>query len=180
MKEIEVKILNIDIANIEAKIKQLGGKKIADDFLIDRVFDTPEGTLKQTKSLLRLRTNGTTSFLTFKNNASIQNGIRTTDEYETAVDNADIMHTILTSLGYEQIRYREKKRISYLLGEVRIEIDEYPTIPPYIELEGTEENIPQTVTQLGFTMQETVPWTVTELLTHYKQDEDYQAFSGNK
>ena len=43
---------------------------------------------------------------------------------------------MLEILGYEYKNYQESKRIRYYLNDVEIDIDTWPMIPTYMELEG--------------------------------------------
>ena len=46
---------------------------------------------------------------------------------------------ILNELGYRYRNYQENRRITYILNEVEIDIDFWPMIPPYVEIEGKSE-----------------------------------------
>ena len=61
-------------------------------------------------------------------NSTLENEIVVSDFEET-----DIM---LNKLGYFSHTYQESKRTRYLLGEVEIDIDTWPYIPTYVEIEG--------------------------------------------
>ena len=43
---------------------------------------------------------------------------------------------MLEVLGYNYRNYQENKRIKYYLNDVEIDIDSWPMIPTYMELEG--------------------------------------------
>ena len=47
---------------------------------------------------------------------------------------------MLELLGYKHRAYQENKRVRYLLGDVEIDIDSWPLIPTYVELESDSEN----------------------------------------
>lgn len=48
-------------------------------------------------------------------------------------------YLFLKELGYEELSYQENKRITYILRDVTFDIDTYPMIPTYLEIEGTNE-----------------------------------------
>lgn len=48
----------------------------------------------------------------------------------------DTMHEILEQLGYRSKAYQENCRDSYSFDGVEIEIDHWPRIPAYMEVEG--------------------------------------------
>jgi adenylate cyclase, class 2 len=87
----------------------------------------------------------------------VRNGIREhsladVKEIELGIEDFSKAKDLLQELGFFHKNYQEKKRTSYTLhNEIKIEIDEWPLIPPYLEIEGPEsESIYQTVDQLGY------------------------------
>jgi len=59
-------------------------------------------------------------------------------------------------MGYFHKKLVEKKRTSYLLNDTKIEIDEWPLIPPYIEIEGQDEKIIYEIAEkLGYSKDKT-------------------------
>ena len=46
---------------------------------------------------------------------------------------------MLEILGYQNKGYQENKRIQYALDGVEIDIDTWPLIPTYVEIEGEDE-----------------------------------------
>lgn len=62
------------------------------------------------------------------------------------------------------------------MNNTKIEIDEYPKIPPYIEIEGSEENIEKTVGLLGYTMSDTCTLTATEVIQEAGENSEFLTF----
>ncbi|OGH68922.1 MAG: hypothetical protein A3J66_02150 [Candidatus Magasanikbacteria bacterium RIFCSPHIGHO2_02_FULL_47_14] len=176
MKETELKILDINPDTFVARLEALGAKKIATRKIIDKQFDTPAGDINKKKELLRLRKDDEQGFLAFKTNRVKTEHIQSCDEFEVAVSDIETAEKIIIGLGFIQTRYREKIRTSYLLDDVRVEIEKYPTIPYYIELEGDEPAITALVEKLGYTMDSTTSWTATKVLKHYGEDPSLQVF----
>ncbi len=90
-------------------------------------------------------------------NRKIVNGIRQhaindVKEIEIQIDSIDKGKLFLEELGYFHKNYQEKKRISYILSEnTHIDIDMWPHIPPYIEIEADNEIIVyETLEKLGY------------------------------
>lgn len=168
MKEIEVKLLEVDADAVQEKLLLLGAEKILDALLTNTAFDAADGSIRTKKDLLRLRSYGKDKHvLTYKQRRTTTGGFQSCDEFEVAVHDPHAAETFLAALGYTPYRYTEKRRVSYLLGGARIEIDSYPGIPTYIEIEGTPEQISETLDVLGYTMSQTVPWTAAEVRAHY-------------
>ena len=62
------------------------------------------------------------------------------DEVETKIDNAEAMGVFLEKIGFKAFRQQEKRRHSFILNKVLVEIDEWPSIPVYVETEGQHED----------------------------------------
>ena len=46
---------------------------------------------------------------------------------------------VLNELGYQSHTYQENNRIRYMLNGVELDIDSWPYIPTYLEIEGKSE-----------------------------------------
>ena len=66
MKEVEVKILEINRSKIEKELVHLGAKRILDGEIETTFFDFPDHTLLRKRNLLRLRKENDNIELTFK------------------------------------------------------------------------------------------------------------------
>lgn len=88
---------------------------------------------------IRLRTNGHKTTLTIKNIIN-NDEIGGTEELEIEVSDFEKTNQILEELGYKHRNYQENKRITYELDGVEIDIDSWPLIPDYVEIEGKNEN----------------------------------------
>ena len=129
--EIEERILEIDKEEVIKKLEELGAKKIGEWFYKRYTYDF---TPKRESEWIRLRTNGVETTLTYKNVETRE--IDGTKELEISVDDFDETNEFLKILGYEYKNYQENKRIRYMLNDVEIDIDTWPMIPSYMELEG--------------------------------------------
>jgi transcriptional regulator with XRE-family HTH domain len=58
---------------------------------------------------------------------------------------------LLRLTGLTPRSYQENLRASYTLGAVRLEVDEWPRVPPYPEIEADADGIPLAVTPTGAT-----------------------------
>ncbi len=129
--EYEVRLLEVDIPSMVLKIEKLGGKKVGDWFQKRYVYDTNP---KHPSKWYRLRTNGIETTLTYKNVE--KNTIDGTKELEIVVSDFDKTNEMMELLGYTHKGYQENKRIRYMLDGVEIDIDSWPLIPTYMEIEG--------------------------------------------
>ena len=72
-------------------------------------------------------------------------------EIEIKVDNFDTANELIEEMGYYKKKLIEKKRTSYKLKDSNIEIDEWPLINPYIEIEAkSKKEIYNIVNLLGY------------------------------
>lgn len=149
--EIEVKVLEIDVDMVILLLDKLGAERIGEKKQRRFVYDF---TPKKENAWVRLRTNGSETTLTIK---EIKNeDIDGTKEIEIIVGDFDKTNFLLEKLGYINKSYQENKRISYLLEGVEVEIDFWPRIPPYLEVEGKSvEEVKKIVTLLGFDFSKT-------------------------
>lgn len=136
MKEIEVKIRNIDKEEIIKKIEKLGGKKIFTGKVIDYRFDTPNRDLSRQGKALRIRQKGKYIYLNFKGKKKSIENITGRDEIGVKLSNFKTMHKILNELGYIKIFELNKYRTEYRFKNITFDIDEYLGMPPILEIEG--------------------------------------------
>lgn len=157
--EFEVKILEINVDEIVKKLGSLGAKKIIERKMRRYVYDIEPGN---PNLWLRLRDDGERITLTVKEIKG--KGVDGTKEIEVDVDNFEKMNEILNKLGFFHKAYQENKRISYKLGSIEIEIDFWPKIPAYLEIEGESvEDVEKTVEFLGFKMSQTTTLNTYEI-----------------
>ena len=145
--EIEERVLEINPEEIIKRLGDLNATKVGEWNQKRYVYDFIP---KISGKWIRLRTNGDKTTLTIKNLVSSR--VDGTQELEIEVDDFDRTNLILKELGYEAKGYQENRRIQYTYNGVEIDIDYWPLIPTYVEVEGpSEEAIYKTVEALGFT-----------------------------
>ena len=132
--EYEVRVLEVDVKEIEKKLKEVGAKFCWDHLQKRYVYDFMP---KIEGKWIRLRTNGDKTTLTIKNIVSSQ--IDGTQELEIVVDDFEKTNSILNELGFVAKGYQENRRRQYILDGVEIDIDYWPLIPTYLEIEGKSE-----------------------------------------
>ena len=147
--EIEAKFLDIDKESIRKKLIDIGASLILSDRLMKRKnFDFPDGQLYKIDGWARVRNEGDKITMSYKqvDDRSLQG----TKEVNLIVNNFDTACKFLESLGLEAKTYQETKRESWQLGDVEIEIDTWPWVPTFLEIEGpSEEKVKKTASKLG-------------------------------
>ena len=144
--EYEAKVLNIDVDNFRAILKEQGAKKVNQLSFQRYVFDTIP---KHESRWVRLRGDGQHTTLTVKEITSSE--IDGTNEWEVTVSDINIALKILEKIGIQPRGYQENTREEYELDGVEISIDHWPKLKPYIEIEGSSrEEVVKTAEKLGF------------------------------
>lgn len=139
-REIEVRFLEIDPQDIIKKLLMIGAKDLGEELMEETIFyDVNKKWLEENK-MVRLRKTPTKQILTYKHsfNPHSPDG---TEEIEMTVDDLAQTKALLEALGLKAFRIQEKKRRSFLWDGVKIEIDEHPLVPVYLEIEGPSEQL---------------------------------------
>lgn len=161
--EYEVRILDINVEKIIEKLESLGATKEWDCVQKRYVYDFIP---KLDSKWIRLRTNGMRTTLTIKN--VVTSEIDGTQELEIEVDNFERTHLILKELGYEAKAFQENRRVQYVLNGVEVDIDYWPQIPTYLEIEGaSEEAVYNVVEALDFTKEDCTSLDVDSIYRSY-------------
>ncbi|WP_036967983.1 class IV adenylate cyclase [Promicromonospora kroppenstedtii] len=144
--EHEGKILDIDPAAVERTILDKGGQKFGEKLMRRYVYDIVPGDMSK---WIRLRDTGQETTLTVKEIKS--DAIDGTHETEVVVDSFEETNALLGMLGFTAKSYQENKRVSFVLDGAEIEIDSWPRIPTYLEIEAaTAEEVIRIAGLLGF------------------------------
>ncbi len=164
--EFEVKILDVDVDDILGRLKRIGARKVKERKMRRFVYDiSPE----KKNSWIRLRDDGEKNTLTIKEIED--DSISGTKELEIEVDDFDKTNQLLNKLGFFAKAYQENKRVSFKAEGVDVEIDSWPKIPTYIEIEGrSEKEVEDLVRMLGFGMEDVTSKSVTEIYLNYGID----------
>ena len=95
-------------------------------------------------------------------------GIQQMLETEMEVPSIKEANGVLEALGYSYKSYQEKERVTYVLDGYELDIDTWPGIPTYVEVEGTsKEDLKKILKKLGYSMKDTVSCTADEIYEMY-------------
>jgi len=171
MKEIEVKILEINRERIEGTLTSLGAKRIFDGDIQTFFFDFKDGAIIKSRDVLRLRKEQNIIELTYKK-VHITQTAKVAEEYSVEVSNFETMKKILENLGLLITENMQKHRISYTLDRARFDIDsyygDYGYIPEFLEIEAQNtDSIHKYAELLGFKAKDCLPWSTNELIHYY-------------
>lgn len=133
--EFEIRVLEINDEEIIEKLEKLGATKIGEYDQKRYVYDLIP---KNNGKWIRLRTNGEKTTLAYKD--VISDIIDGTKEIKFEVRDFDEAKEFMERIGIKHRSYQENKRIQYYLFDgVEIDIDTWPMIPTYLEIEGKSE-----------------------------------------
>jgi adenylate cyclase class 2 len=173
MKEIEVKILNVNRIRIEEVLSNLGAEKVFDNEIETLFFDFKDNSIVKAKNVLRLRKEEGRSELTFKR-VTYNEAAKVAEEVGTEVSDPKNTQIILEALGLTVIDSMRKHRVSYKLKDTRFDIDkyqgDYEYVPEFLEIEGANtEEIHKYANLLGYDKKDCLPWSTPELINHYSK-----------
>lgn len=151
--EIEAKWLAIDAERIRVKLREIGAVTVAPKRMMTRKnFDYPDGRLERIGGWVRLRDEGNKMTLSYKQ--LHDRTLHGTKEVNVIVGDFAATESFLIAIGLEQKSVQQTSRESWLLGDVEIELDEWPWIKPFMEIEAkTEHALLSTAEKLGLDMQ---------------------------
>ena len=149
--EIETKVLGIDSGKIEARLAELGAKSIGKTRLVVdwyRPVGTKEG---EDQWYLRIRSNSEGKHeVTWKAKSEILGTTRKHKEINFNTEEPEKLSELFESIGLEKYAHQEKDRTSFSYKDWRFDLDRYPQMPPFLEIEGTsEEHVKEAMALLG-------------------------------
>ena len=121
------------------------------------------------KQWIRVRQTGNKATIAIKhiladNGTDLQQMLET----ELEVSNVKEANSLLEALGYVYKSYQEKERITYFFDGYELDIDTWPGIPSYVEIEGkSEADLEKIINKLGYSMKDTVSCTADEIYIKY-------------
>ena len=146
--EREVKLRVEDAASARVTIAAAGGElKRARRLQRDCVYDTPDASLRNAGSVLRLRVEESRVVLTFKGPVQ-PSSMKLREEIETDVSDGASLGLLLERLGFRIMFRYEKFREEYSLAGCLAALDETP-VGTFVELEGGDSAIRDAATVLG-------------------------------
>jgi len=149
--EIETKVLDIDARDIKVKLVSLGAKKIQDTRLIVdwyRPMGIKEG---EDPWFLRIRSYSDGKHeVTWKAKSDILGTARRHKEINFNIGEPEKLGDLFEEIGLEKYAHQEKDRTSFTYKDWQFDIDQYPGMPAFLEIEGnSEEHVNEAIVLLG-------------------------------
>ncbi|HTQ79998.1 MAG TPA: class IV adenylate cyclase [Thermoanaerobaculia bacterium] len=133
--EREIKFPAVELDKLRGRLTELEAERLGpaafeDNWILDRKEE-----LLASGRILRLRTDGQRSRLTFKGPLHIEGNMKVREEREVDIGSADEARALFENLGYSVVRRYQKMREEWQLGGVTIALDHTP-IGDFAEFEG--------------------------------------------
>ena len=150
-QEIETKVLNIDADRVIRKLIELGAQKTKETILrVD--WWRPKGIGEgEDPWFLRIRSNSEGNHeVTWKAKSEILGTTRRHKEINFNIAEPEKLSDLFEELGLEFYAHQDKERTSFTLKDWAFDIDRYPKMPAYLEIEGTSEaHVNEAIVLLG-------------------------------
>ena len=149
--EIETKVLDIDVATITVRLEEFGAKKILDTRLTVDWYRTASLKDGEDQWYLRIRTDSTgKSEITWKGKSTSLGVSHSRPEINLSIDDPSQYAEFFKAIDLAPYAHQEKDRRSFTLGDWRFDLDTYPGMAPYLEIEGpSEASIKAAMKKLG-------------------------------
>lgn len=159
-REHEIKILDIDVKDLEGKLEALGAKKVFDGERILTTYDTPERKYTFEKKIIRI---------TEEDKVKLSVNLPGVESIKLFTSKKEETEDFLAQLGINPIARVSARRISYEWDKVDFDIDIFPEVPPFLEID-TEHlliHLENLLTSLGIEKNKRVTCGTEEVFSEY-------------
>lgn len=159
--EIEATYVNIDKTKLRTQLEAAGAKLLQPETLMRRtIFDIDD------YSFARVRNEGNRITMSYKHLDQLSlSGMK---EICLEINDFDDGVNFLKALGMKPKAEQETYREEWRLDDVEIDIDTWPWIPSYVEIEGpSEESVKAVASKLGFDMADSLYGSVDQVYSLY-------------
>jgi adenylate cyclase class 2 len=170
-KEIEIRFKEINVEKIKTHLLKNGFEDLGEDFFTEVIFyDKALEWVKNRKvqtTYVRLRKTKTGVLLTYKNH---RQDIKTVEasEIEFYVSSLEAARDFLKAMNLTDYRTQEKKRHTYKKDNLVVDIDTWPQVPTYLEIEGpSEQALKSTAELLGLKWADAIYENAGNLIEKY-------------
>ncbi|MEK7590035.1 MAG: class IV adenylate cyclase [Patescibacteria group bacterium] len=170
-KEIETRFLNINKDEFVKKLISFGAIDKGEEKLEESIFYDQEMSWKGKGKFVRLRRTKNKTQLTYKTN--VKQTADSAREIELEVSDFNKCSEIFQNIGLKAIRQIEKYRHTFELDNIIFDIDTWPKIPTYIEIEGASlGSLKNACKQLSLDWEKRFDGDAREVFKHYGHNLD--------
>ncbi len=140
MIEVESKYRSPGNDKVEKTLIRLGAKKTSEGVMEDVYFSHPSRDFGKTDEALRLRKSQDQVELTYKGPRMHTQNTKAREEITLRTDNPLAVQRIIERLGFRESYNVRKRRVSYLLDKLRVDVDDVDELGEFVELEVLTES----------------------------------------
>lgn len=136
-QEIECRFLEINKEEMVKKLTDLGAENEGEKMIEETVIYDKDLKWREEQKFVRLRKVGEKTKLTYK-----EHSVHTVDgtyEIEFEIEDYEKAEVMFEKIGLFPFRHQQKLRHTFHIAGVTVDIDTWPLIPTYVELEGESE-----------------------------------------
>ncbi len=157
MLEKEIKILDVNIEDLQTKLENMWAEKTFDWFIHDVYYDFPadwKHKMEANKRLFRVRKKWETHLYTIKRKRNKKSEwwekwFKIADEWEREITDVESFKKVIENYWMIKVREKKKHRISYGMEWLEFDIDKYEDIPALLEIEAhTTKEIDECIDKL--------------------------------
>jgi adenylate cyclase class 2 len=165
--ETEYKILDIDLDNISTAMEKIGAKKVYDDIRTITYFDYPDSSLQNADKGIKLTEEDKLKLEYARKSSTDQS-----DSVKLFVSRKEEAVEFLARLNLFAITAVKARRISYELDGIDFDIDCFPEIPPFMEVDLGDSDITlnDLLDRLNLSSHEPIITTTPEIFARYGKD----------
>lgn len=170
-EEIETRFLEINKDELVKKLVSLGAIDKGEEKLEEIIFHAADKSWIGKRKFVRIRKSKDKIKLTYKEN--IEQTVNSAREIELEILDLEKCSKFLEKVGLKEMRRLEKYRHTFELGDATIDIDTWPEIPTYMEIEGPSiESLKNFCNKIGFDWEKRFEGDAREVFKHYGYDLD--------
>lgn len=149
--EFEAKCVVESMDDARKRLERIRARRVHPERLFRRaVFDFPDGSLDRRGAWVRVRDEGDRITMSYKQ-APIGSTVSDCFETELVIDSLDRGMQFFEDLGMVRKSSQETKRESWATDDAKFDIDTWPGIPTFVEVEAADEaTVQRYVEALGF------------------------------
>ncbi len=132
--ETEVRFLEVDKDALIKKLKSLGAVDRGEVLLEETIIYDKDLTWRDERRFIRIRREGKKTKLAYKKH--LPRAMDGAEEVEFDIDDPEKAINFFEKLDFIAFRRQQKLRHTLVLGNVIFDIDTWPRLPAYVELEG--------------------------------------------
>ncbi len=159
----EIKILDINTETLESKLAALGANKVFDDFRTITYFKNPKD---DGVPFLKLTEEGEKLKLSSQD-------LENHEDVKVFVSRKNECVRLLATLGYVPVSEVKARRISCELGSIDFDIDQFPGIPAFLEIDMGENPLmtsEELSSKLGLENNKKGQYSTPEIVEMYGKD----------